>query len=984
MNQIQLPFPGIEMNINHNKNGQHLVEKQFPGCLGRMVNLFDVSTGVAGNRLLTDRPHQDGLDHVNFLIFSIFSLCTLMDRLFMWKSVLAGSSLSRSRSDIVRMQSPPLGDHREDKLVVNELRNSQNKKANGTPMKTLIAQEMSKEVEPTLNPPNLVAKLMGLETLPRQQPNSNTQRCHSRSSSRSSLKHPECWEQDYGCEEYWCEEQEEYKDVYEIWQKSRNTNYSRESSPHKARPHDNVNEKKMALIRQKFMEAKRLSTDQKLRDSKEFQDALEILSSNRELFLQFLQEPNSMFSQQLYDLHSVPPLPESKHITILRPSRVVEDEKFGVSGKRSNNQSKKPSLVSQSQTTGWNKHNNGYSPPFSKQNDYPSHPTRIVVLKPSPGRSNETKAQTHFYDEPEEPESREVAKKITRQMRENFLGQHQRDENETYVSSVYSNGYVGDDSSIFISENEYTVENLSDSEIMSPNIRQSWDFVNQLGSPYSCSSFSRASCSPESSVCKEAKKRLSERWAMMSSNGFQEQRHVRRSSSTLGEMLALSDVKKSVKAEEKCSIKEEQPRGSTSCLPSDINKEENIESPKNLLRSKSVPVSSTVNGVRLNVDVSNPEACKPHVPTLELTKAKNTKSTFRGKVSSLFFSKNKKSCNKKSETAHIKDGSECAHTQTPLTSADLPGEVVDQSSPLVTDETLEEHLSPELDGLSSKCPKDLSSQGERGGIVSWEAGLSVAKAITPGNVSENQDQPSPISVLEPPFEEDDSTISDSCSNHQGGISSLKSNLIDKSPPIESIARTLSWDDSRAATATTYPLKLSPATPPSEEEEQDWLPFIRTILSAAGFNGEIQPDTFARWHSLESPLDPSLRDKYANTNEKELVQEAKRRHRRSNKKLVFDCVNASLIESTRYGSTFCIESHLADHMWAEMKEWFGSEVRYGSGDDYGLVVDRVVRHEVAGNGWVESFGLELEKVRNEIEGKLVQELVEDLTAELWLS
>lgn len=35
-------------------------EKPFPGCLGRMVNLFDLSTGVAGNRLLTDRPHHDG------------------------------------------------------------------------------------------------------------------------------------------------------------------------------------------------------------------------------------------------------------------------------------------------------------------------------------------------------------------------------------------------------------------------------------------------------------------------------------------------------------------------------------------------------------------------------------------------------------------------------------------------------------------------------------------------------------------------------------------------------------------------------------------------------------------------------------------------------------------------------------------------------------------------------------------------------------
>jgi hypothetical protein len=49
----------------------------------------------------------------------------------------------------------------------------------------------------------------------------------------------------------------------------------------------------------------------------------------------------------------------------------------------------------------------------------------------------------------------------------------------------------------------------------------------------------------------------------------------------------------------------------------------------------------------------------------------------------------------------------------------------------------------------------------------------VAKPIMPGNVSENQDQPSPISVLEPPFEDDNATL-DSTGNikpeHQGNLS----------------------------------------------------------------------------------------------------------------------------------------------------------------------------------------------------------------------
>ena len=38
----------------------HNSQKPFPGCLGRMANLFDLSAGVAGNKLLTDKPHHDG------------------------------------------------------------------------------------------------------------------------------------------------------------------------------------------------------------------------------------------------------------------------------------------------------------------------------------------------------------------------------------------------------------------------------------------------------------------------------------------------------------------------------------------------------------------------------------------------------------------------------------------------------------------------------------------------------------------------------------------------------------------------------------------------------------------------------------------------------------------------------------------------------------------------------------------------------------
>ncbi|KAJ0054255.1 hypothetical protein Pint_01621 [Pistacia integerrima] len=979
------------MNGIQSRKAQNInIDKQFAGagCLGRMVNLFDLGTGVPGNRLLTDKPHHDG------------------------------ASLSRSRSDVARMS--PSADQIEDKLVVSEFRRtSSNKKANGTPMKTLIAQEMSKEVVSKHNPPNVVAKLMGLDPLPQHQPSSAAQRSHSKGYSRHSPSHSaiplECWEQDHGfldnrmpSEVHRFQEQNDCKDVYEIWQQSQQASYSRDNSMQKGRYNETISEKKMALVRQKFMEAKRLATDEKLRQSKEFQDALEVLSSNKDLFLRFLQEPNSLFSQHLYDLQSIAPPPETKRITVLRPSKMVDNEKFTGSGNLIDKQSNKPAQVVQA--TGWESNSPGYSPLYAnhKVNEHPAQSTRIVVLKPSPGKTHEVKAvvslpsspsrMSHgedLYEEPEDDEvqeSREVAEEITRKMRETLMG-HRRD--ETLLSSVFSNGYVGDESSFNKSENEYAAGHISDSEAMSPTSRHSWDYINRFGSPYSPSSFSRASCSPESSVCREAKKRLSERWAMMALNGnSQEQRHVRRSSSTLGEMLALSDTKKSVRSEEEVIKNEQEPRGSTSCLTSNLNKEEGMcESPKNLMRSKSVPVSSAVYGARLNVEVADPEAGQKQVPK-ELTKTKSGKSSLKGRVSSLFFSRNKKSTKEKSGASQSGEEFQSVTAEAPGSIGHIPGMVSNDTSHCVNTNDLGE-CSPGLRPSRKTSSPDLTDMSS---IASREAVLSVSKPLMRGNVSENQDQPSPISVLEPPFEEDDNTFPESSGNikpdHQGTVVPLKPNLIDKSPPIESIARTLSWDDSCAETATPYP--LNPSSGSGAEEEQDWLFFVQTLLLAAGLDGEMQSETFfARWHSPESPLDPSLRDKYASLNEKEPVHEAKRRQRRSNRKLVFDCVNTALVEITGYGSesdrssravscsgaqNTLVESGspmLVDHVWGRMKEWFSGE----GGDGNSLVVEKVVRKEVVGKGWGEQMRIEIDNLGKEIELNLWEELVDEAVVDL---
>ncbi|KAK6780437.1 hypothetical protein RDI58_022621 [Solanum bulbocastanum] len=960
--------------MNGLENGRsRTYDKPSPGCLGRMVNLFDLNSGVAGNRLLTDKPHRDG-------------------------------SLSRSQSDLVRLP-PSCEDQVEEKMVVSDLkRTNSNRKSNGTPMKMLIAQEMSKEIDSSHNPPSVVAKLMGLDALPQKSvPPKRSHfgghsRCHTDSSFSYCQDENESLTEELQQELHQYPEQTEYKDVYEVWQHPPKMNSVRSKSQHKAR-HDEISfEKKSAFVRH-----------EQLRQSKEFQDALDVLSSNTDLFLKFLQEPNPMFTQHLSNLQSIPPPPETKRITVLRPSKMIDDSKFSGSVKKNEKNISRAIHIGHGNKA---KAHMSFSPPVASWNIDENHaqPTRIVILKPSLGKTHTfrdacsspsaspriSQTETSFVnmEANEAQESREVAKAITQHMRVN-IGGLQRD--ETLLSSVFANGYIGDESSFNKSEKEYAAGNLSDSEVMSPASRHSWEYINRFGSPYSCSSLSRASYSHESSVSREAKKRLSERWAMVASDGScQEQRQMRRSnSSTLGEMLALSDIKTTIRMEQD-NIKED-PQISNSNSVSKSKDDEGInKSPKNLLRSMSVPASSTVFSSQLNVDAPDPVTGENDLPKHK-TKSRSTKSSLKGKFSNLFFSRTKKP---------NKDGAKCLQSNDDLQFGTKPLHFLSELDKYsgVDDPGVECSTTNIRESSCAPTCEDLVGKQT---ATSPEVVLFGASSLRARHLYENQDQPSPISVLETPFEEDDHPT---CISSGGikpdrhgaefSVHSLRSNLIDKSPPIGSIARTLSWDDTCADTASSVCVRPSSSTQKTEEVEREWFSFVQTLLTVAGLD-EVQPDAFSTmWHSPESPLDPSLREKYIDLNEKETLHESKRRQRRSTQKLVFDCVNAALVEIAGYGPDnfqraipyLGVHNNLRqvtklvllEQVWDRMKEWFSREVKYLStdgGDLNSLVVEEMVGKEVMGKMWLENWRLELDNVGFEIEEKLLEELVNESVVEL---
>ncbi|WOG81172.1 hypothetical protein DCAR_0100317 [Daucus carota subsp. sativus] len=911
---------------------------------------------MPGNRLLMDKPHHNG------------------------------PPLTRSHSDVSGMSLAE--DQIEDKMAISELQStSLNRKSHRTPIKMLIAQEMSKEVDSKQKPPSVVARLMGLDTLPLQQSYTASQQNHSRGSSRSqSFASFGSWKEEQEIHQY--QEQNGYKDVYEI-QQSHNK-FVRHNSPHKERFDGRSVEKKMALVRQNFIELKRLSTDEKLRQSKQFRDALEVLSSNKDSFLKFLQEPNSMFSQQLSDLHSNPLPSETKRITILKPAKMVDSYKVTDLGKKDEEQINESSEFSQINRLSIP----GFSPPPTcKLEDSRVQATRIVVLKPSPGKSHDitavisplspsTKAlhvedQYVEFEENDAKESREMAKEITRQMCENLS--HQR-RDETLLPSVFCNGYTGDESSFDKSEIEFAAENLSDSEAMSPTSRHSWDYINRLGSPYSFSTFSRASYSPESSVCREAKKRLSERWAMMASNRSQEQKHVKRSSSTLGEMLALSDIKRSVISEQDSIRSEQEFRGSRSCCTSDLNDEDKCDPPtRNILRSKSVPASSTAYGGRISLEVSDPKMEKADAAK-DLTKTRSMKSLLKGRVSNLFFPRTNKSSKQKS-----------SNSRDEIESAELPS----QPSGYEVDLAIKQGELPDPLGSWNKAsPSHSFSVENEEWLLHTKAEISATKPCPSRNPIEYQDTPSSFSVLELPFQEDDRRDSEFSDNFRSDspVYSSKANLIDKSPPVRSIARTLSQKDSCTETASLYPAKTSVVMIDAEEERQELSLLVQTLLAAAKFGNELQFDTFlARCHSLESPLDPSLRDNYLGLIDKETLPEAKRGQRILMQKLVFDCVNAALVElavheldtwKSRPSNRVHDQMLIFDSVWTQM-EWFCGEVSCVLGEIWennSLVVERLVRKDVIEKGWNDQAMMEIDRFHKEIEVKLLEDLVQEAVEE----
>ncbi|KAJ1298833.1 hypothetical protein BS78_01G484000 [Paspalum vaginatum] len=879
-------------------------------------------------------------------------------------SVGASAKVSSRDGSPVRGTQSERKEYAGSKAVTVSTRRSPSDRSGGTPMKMLIAQEMAKEGNTNPKNTNVVARLMGLDDnmdLPkpvapsnrRNFPDGHLSATLSRVNNRMSFeKHTSSIED------------VEYKDVYEVgYQPPRGECLSNESP--RRRPNEDHDKRRMDLVRQKFVEAKRLASHDNLLQSKEFHDALEVLNSNKDLFVKFLEEPNSLFAKQSGEQHSAPTSPLRKRITVLKPSKSVE-----VKGDREIKRQKNHA-VHGNRTEMSGVHKSGSA--RMKEQSLMKH-TRIVVLKPTSAVTSMEQFEQNYHADLDDSEVPAISRHLSDEIDWSVHGMC-RHHTESLQGCIQSNMFGVDRPYHQYTEEEGTT--LSDSDTGTPTSRHSWDYIYRFSNPYFGSSLSHASCSPESRVTREAKKHTSDRWEIVPSSEIaQEKVLVRRSLSTLGEMLAMPDMKKEELADQASPDVTRQlcSNGPTVGVSSNctVDEGEGESSLRKISRSRSVPVSSSAfDSLRLDAGCSDAQHKQPTVP--KEVKPKNGKSSLKGKISS-FFSKRKKGEKDKVIPSPLGTSNSLSSTSTvAIAKPDVPQPVYTG----LQSDTAFESLEEQFDNGRIRIPVD-----ETEAPSTYKSPVSLEKALSFEIRNSHFEQPSPTSVLDLQFDDinEKSPVSLECAI------TAKQEPLSRSLPIGSIARTLSWDDA------SQEAPLSSTKGDSYEQEQ--YEFIERTLSYAGFCNERTHDIFVQWHSLDCPLDPAVLDQLLERK----VEDAKCRERRSNQRLLVDSVNAALLDigqsklwcaypcSARHSNTPRVatcDMLVTDEAWRLVKSWLFDDEKdiAGLGDNAGLAADWVVGKEIHGKGWPEMLRLEVDEISKEICGEVLGELVGEAFSEL---
>lgn len=421
-------------------------------------------------------------------------------------------------------------------------------------MKSLLAQEMSKQKESKRRSPSIIARLMGLDVLP---PQSSSHRQHKSVENQQGRNGGEGSSYDgYKSFRRSSKGEQKFKDVFEVLDAKKaesNRNLYQQGRVNAA----NLTQAEMAFIRQKFMEAKRLSTDERFRHSKEFNDALEALDSNKDLLLKFLQHPDSLFTKHLHDLQSIPHKPHYGQAPSLKSPQNSQRHVDSLKTQKVDRDLLRKSHMSPHQHGGASRsHTRHVSydtldlPIEELRKTSESQPTKIVVLKPNLGEpryagrtfASPSSSSDEFRADRRLPctsnHGRQKSNEDIRHSRQNSRDSGESSKimsrqrkascgNGSAMSFETSGfrGYAGDESSS-------GSDSASESELV--------PVTSRTRAAFNRKNYHRSlpSNSTTSSVSREAKRRLSERWKL--THRYEQEIEISRSG-TLAEMLATSD-----------------------------------------------------------------------------------------------------------------------------------------------------------------------------------------------------------------------------------------------------------------------------------------------------------------------------------------------------------------------------------------------------------------------------------------------------------
>ncbi|KAH7404215.1 hypothetical protein KP509_15G016400 [Ceratopteris richardii] len=447
--------------------------------MGGLMHLFDFNQVLAGRKLLTDKKSGSGLESS--------------------RNSLDAGLIAPEVSPQTHMETTE-----EFAYGYGLQKSSTSRKSNKIPIKTLIAQELSTETNNKNRSPSVVARLMGLEALPTDSKRAQvgslqgkidekfTQRSvidsrqrrddmspHSvrlyakkvkdysvsgQSTPKSSysqlekIQHRKPTAGSHDLRNHPQEQQlQDFKREFEAWQSQKVSAHSKRvrrqderqvrMPVHAGLPRERQMDAntKVARSREAIPSQKVYASEERLHESREFQDALDFLQSNKEFFMRFLHEPNSLFAKHLHErepdylvpsetakwlkhrrsqqqsldtMESPRPLSWARESPVSRQSERIDNREDSRSFSwsqdspvlrspgapltidKSSPTMRQATMVIGEESSGvFGTRTYANSPVASQSSSHQDHhiPTRIVVLKPSPGRVRNSKSSSFVY-----------------------------------------------------------------------------------------------------------------------------------------------------------------------------------------------------------------------------------------------------------------------------------------------------------------------------------------------------------------------------------------------------------------------------------------------------------------------------------------------------------------------------------------------------------------------------------------------------------